>query len=90
MQTQYRTAIEHEPNLLTAAESSFPAIDVTGTGRLTMGEAQQQEQGKQSLAGWGKDRRGMGELGAMLPGIDQPLIPKRISTAGAHTHHLCC
>ncbi len=71
VQTQYRTGIEHEQNLLAAID---PAVEVTGTGGLTMGEAQQQEQEKQSLAGWSrKDERGMGELGVILPGIEMSL-----------------
>ncbi len=70
MQTQYRTRIEHEQNPLAAAESSLPGIEDTGMGGLTMGGTQQQEEEKQSISGWSKDERGMGELGVMLPGIE--------------------
>ncbi len=73
MQTQYRTGIEHEQNPLAAAESSLPAIEVNGMGGLTMGGTQQQEQEKQSISGWSKDERGMGELGVMRPGIETNL-----------------
>ncbi len=42
VQTQYRTGIEYEQNPLAATESSLPAIEVTGVGKLIMGGARQQ------------------------------------------------